>query len=99
VDAPGVADASLVYVHANPQLVRGVFDFSQRRPLLIDAVFAIGDVARFGEVYQAALAPPDLRELLPAPLDEPLAVKGVEQRPPRGLLPEQTLVLIVAPVE
>ena len=99
MDGPEVPDAALMYVHTNPQLVRVVFDFAQRRPLLINAVFAIGDVTRLGQIELTARALPDLRELLLTPFDERLTVKGVEQGLPRGLFVEQALVALVAPVE
>ena len=68
-----------MYVHTHPQLVRLVFDLSQRRALLINPVFAVADVARLGQIYLATGALPDLRELLLAPLDKRPTVESVEQ--------------------
>src|SRR5262249_44753019 len=83
-----VPDASLMDVHPHPELTRFMRNPAERRTLLVDAVFAVGDVTRRLRIDRASFARPDLRELLGAPVDEGLTVEGVVQRAPRGLLVE-----------
>lgn len=94
-----VADASLMDVHAHPQLLGRMFDSAQRASLLVDAVFAVGNVARFGEIDRASLARGHVAELAYAPLDELLRVKAIHQRAPAGLALQELFVALVIPIQ
>jgi hypothetical protein len=48
VDRTVVSHLTLMDVHTDPQLIRLVFNLAEGGALFIDAVLAIGNIARFG---------------------------------------------------
>ena len=78
VHGPVVSHSPLVDIHADPELVRFMFNLTQFRPLFIDSVFTIRDVTRLGQLNLAAVTFPDFCELVAAPINEKLTMKSVE---------------------
>src|SRR5215218_813898 len=88
-----------MYVHPNPQLFGRVLGPAELRALLVNAVFAVGDVARLRQIYPAAFALPHARELAHAPVYERLTVERLEESAPRWHFCEKAFVTFVATVE
>jgi hypothetical protein len=96
---PKVSDAPLIDIHANPQLVRLMFDFTESGPFFVNSILAIRDVTGPRNVNGTSLLLPNVRELLLRPVDKSLAVESLKQRAPGRLMVDEAFVFFIAPIK
>jgi hypothetical protein len=68
----------LMDIHADPKLVRCMFNLAQFCSLFVNAVFTVRYVASLSQLKLATFSFPDVCELFAAPINKKLAMKSIK---------------------